>query len=285
VSVEEQFYTTLIERLARSSSRAILGLRGFRNAALREYLQGCFEQPPGARDALLAEPVFEATFGWMPGDSTMAELKGRLLHGELVRALAQSVQQDLSEDYTFPETRIPYAHQLEAWRALIGQDDCRSVLVTSGTGSGKTECFLVPILNDLARELVEKQDGGRCGVRAIFLYPLNALIKSQKERLQAWSEPFGGKIRFCLYNGDTPDQAKTPWRCEAADRRTLRADPPQVLVTNPTMLEYMLVRAEDRPILAEAMPELLAEFRHFEHVKLVFPRASAHCRDLCHVGR
>lgn len=57
--------------------------------------------------------------------------------------------------------------------------------MTSGTGSGKTECFMVPVLEDLYRELHENGNNPLIGVRALFLYPLNALINSQRERLDA----------------------------------------------------------------------------------------------------
>ena len=86
-----------------------------------------------------------------------------------------------------------------------------------------------------------------------MLYPLNALIESQKERFSEWIAPFGGRIRFGLYNGDTPssardaDRRRTPE--QVIDRAVLRANPPPILVTNPTMLEYMLVRDQDAPIL------------------------------------
>jgi hypothetical protein len=139
---------------------------------------------------------------------------------------------------------------------LIEGKPPRSVLVSSGTGSGKTECFLIPILSDLAHEIDQRQGAPLTGVRAVFLYPLNALIKSQKDRLVAWSEPFEGRIRFCLYNGDTPEQGKSEWASEVADRRTLRGNPPPILVTNATMLEYLLVRHEDRPILTQSQGAL-----------------------------
>ena len=70
---------------------------------------------------------------------------------------------------------------------------------TSGTGSGKTECFVVPVLNDLVRES-QQQKQLLVGVHALFLYPLNALINSQRDRLRAWTHDFGHQIRFCLYN-------------------------------------------------------------------------------------
>jgi DEAD/DEAH box helicase domain-containing protein len=147
--------------------------------------------------------------------------------------------------------RYPYQLQIEAWQALIQAQPPRSVLVSSGTGSGKTECFLVPILHDLATELDTRQSG-LTGVRALFLYPLNALIKSQRDRLTVWPEPFGGRIRYCLYNGETPREGKATCASEVGDRKRLWANPPPILVTNATMLEYMLVRTDDQPILAQS---------------------------------
>ena len=250
----EGFFSSLAAQLNRGATRAALGLLGFRNDALREHMRDLFQNVPGIGHSFLADLVFEATFGWRPAEFTLGGLSGKLLHPDLVNALREPPK-DLSE-YAFPARRRPYLHQLQAWRALIDESPARSVMVTSGTGSGKTECFLVPILNDLATEL-DSKPGPLVGVRALFLYPLNALIKSQRDRLTAWSEPFNGRIRFCLYNGDTPGESKKPgWKSEVADRRTLRATPPPILVTNATMLEYMLVRRDDRPILAQSQGRL-----------------------------
>ncbi len=251
-------YGEIIQHLQRSATRAILGLQGVRNEALREYLQDIYQRFPGKPGSLLADPVFEATFGWKEADVDMAGLSGDLLHPSLVQALA-SPPRALEEEYAFPLNRRPYRHQLEAWRALIEGKPPRSVLVSSGTGSGKTECFLIPILDDLARA----SDGGKrrlTGVQALFLYPLNALIKSQKDRLAAWTEPFGGTLRWCLYNRDTqehaPPQRQQEFRSEVKGRDVLRADPPPILVTNATMLEYMLVRRVDRPIIDQSQGKL-----------------------------
>src|SRR5690625_7588756 len=82
-------------------------------------------------------------------------------------------------------------------------------MVTSGNGSGKTECFLLPILEDLYQEYQANGKQPLVGVRAIFLYPLNALINSQQERLQAWTQPFGQGIRYCLYNGENDARQAT----------------------------------------------------------------------------
>lgn len=245
-------FTSLAEQLNRDATRAALGLLSFRSDALREHLRDVFQSDPGMGDAFLADPVFEATFGWRTAKDNFEALSDKLLHPDVVKALRKPAK-EFSEEYTFSEK--PYQHQLEAWQALIKQEPPRSVLVASGTGSGKTECFLVPILHDLASEL-DRRKSGLVGVRALFLYPLNALIKSQRDRLTAWAEPFGGRIRYCLYNGDTPNEGKPQRRSEVCDRKTLRADPPPILVTNATMLEYMLVRAEDQPILAQSQGKL-----------------------------
>jgi DEAD/DEAH box helicase domain-containing protein len=103
------------------------------------------------------------------------------------------------------------------------------VLVTTGTGSGKTECFLFPILSDFVAQ-AQRQREPLEGVQAIMLYPLNALIESQRERLSAWTQPFGGRLRYCLYNGDLPQAAKESERRrtpeQVIDRERLRASPP-----------------------------------------------------------
>ncbi len=94
-------------------------------------------------------------------------------------------------------------------------------------------------------------------MRALFLYPLNALINSQRDRLRAWTHGFDDRLRFALYNGATPEndvrsdeQAKTP--SEVRSRAALRRSPPPLLVTNATMLEYMMVRSQDAPIVQKS---------------------------------
>ena len=73
----------------------------------------------------------------------------------------------------------------------------KTIVVTSGTGSGKTECFMIPVLQDIANR--NEKD---C-VQAIFLYPLNALMKSQQKRIHAWCNALPNKITYAIYNGDT----------------------------------------------------------------------------------
>lgn len=249
------FFQSLIGELGDRSSSALLGALSPVSAPLRAHLRTTVGAAPGEAASFLADPVFEAIFDWKTSDQAMEQLANAgLLSVRLVDAMATPSTDAELHEYIFPRDRKPFLHQEAAWRYLRHEDP-QSVLITSGTGSGKTECFLVPILDQLARE--QKRLGRLRGVRALFLYPLNALINSQRDRLRAWSEPFGGDVRFCLYKGDTPDtlpmhELRTSGREEVRDRKTLRADTPPILVTNSTMLEYMLIRAEDRPIIAQS---------------------------------
>ncbi|MBP1884883.1 DEAD/DEAH box helicase [Sinorhizobium mexicanum] len=238
-------FDRMIERLPKQAAEAVIGMLRPKSRTLARYLREQWGAPAGAPESLIAEPFIEGAFPWLPLPGGWSGLKPGLLDPRTI---------DVLRSVSFP----PYAHQALAWEHLVA-DRPRSVIVSSGTGSGKTECFLVPILD----RLVRLSDGGRRplkGVRALMLYPLNALISSQEERLEKWFEPFGGALRYCLYNGETPNaaradtRARKPWR--VGDRAALRASPPPVLVTNATMLEYMLIRQNDAPILAASQGKL-----------------------------
>lgn len=250
------FFSSLLPALANRTKHATISKLGFSNQPLRKHLMEVFDRPHGQDGSFLGEPVFEATFGWQQSGATLGLLAPKLLHPEVVAALDKPWG-DSAKDYRLPRDARPYTHQLEAWQALLGPGH-RSVVVTSGTGSGKTECFMVPVLSHLAQ--ARASEGVVEGVRALFLYPLNALIQSQRDRLRAWTGGFNGDIRFCLYNGMTPDEAPADRSRDAPnevhDRATLRRTPPAILVTNPTMLEYMLVRAQDAPILEHSKGKL-----------------------------
>jgi DEAD/DEAH box helicase domain-containing protein len=256
--IAPSYFSLLLPELATRAARATVNRLGFSNPALRQYLSERFSVGLGEPGCFVGTPVFEATFGWHPAQQTLTSLSPGLLTPRLLDAL-DAPAGDHGSSYRFARNAKPYRHQLEAWE-ILSRSQPQSVIVTSGTGSGKTECFMVPILNQLARE-TELNPGAIEGVRALFLYPLNALIQSQQERLHAWTGPFGGSIRFCLYNGQTeekpgPSHLTNKRPNQVLDRQTLRASPPPILVTNATMLEYMLVRSQDAPILEKSKGKL-----------------------------
>lgn len=236
----------LLSRLPSEAADAVVGMARPKSTDLARHIRDRLGAPTGERDSFLSEPYLEGAFPWLSVEDGWDGVDPRLLHPQTLDTLRQVSP--------FP----PYAHQVEAWSKLCTEVPA-SVIVSSGTGSGKTECFLTPILD----RLIRRSDGGRkrlTGVRALMLYPLNALISSQEERLAKWFAPFGGALRYCLYNGETPEEARSararaePWK--VADRKTLRNDPPPVLVTNITMLEYMLIRQKDSPILSRSAETL-----------------------------
>lgn len=236
-----------LSRLRHRMAEAVIAQSGLRHPVLAAYLRQTLTDPRH-EGTLIPPPVLEGAFPFVVSDETLGELSGRLLHERTVSALAGD---DSGEGYSFPRTRKPYRHQIDAWKVL-GASEPRSAIVSAGTGSGKTECFLVPLLDSLYRRREQVS-----GVEAIMIYPLNALIASQQERLDAWTKPASGAIRYCLYNGNLREKLKANERREAlgrnpqnvSDRHALRDDPPPLLVTNLTMLEYMLVRPQDEPIL------------------------------------
>ncbi len=202
-------------------------------------------------EPLLAKPVFQSIFPWESGNETFEEHASRLhiLDADFVNALSAA-----DKGYAFPLDRHPYKHQTRSWKGMLSPKK-KTIVVTSGTGSGKTECFMIPVLQDIYRRR-EKN----C-VQAIFLYPLNALMKSQQQRIDAWCRSLPEKVTYAIYNGDTEKNNLPAAKTEAAypqliTRPQIRQTPPQILFTNPTMLNYMLVRKDDRTILEQSQGKL-----------------------------
>ncbi|WP_029134079.1 DEAD/DEAH box helicase [Sedimenticola selenatireducens] len=244
------YFKDLVEQSLSRAREATLSVLGISNAGLRGHLSAQMSDELGKEGCFLAPPVFEHTFGWHQSDELFGSLAGGLLSKGLISALANA------DNYKFTSDIHPYIHQVKAWRTLLDEKP-KSTVITTGTGSGKTECFMVPILDDLIREY-EQIQSPLIGVRALFLYPLNALINSQQERLDAWTKRFGDGVRFCLYNGKTEEREskvrKQQKTCpnQILSRELLRAEPAPILMTNATMLEYMLVRQVDSPIIQKS---------------------------------
>ncbi|GAA3809743.1 DEAD/DEAH box helicase [Cellulomonas soli] len=144
----------------------------------------------------------------------------------------------------------PYGHQAEAFARLAsirdGVDRRPSpTLVTTGTGSGKTEAFLFPILDHVRR--ARRQ--GVQGTKALLLYPMNALANDQAQRLAriltTHAELSG--ITAALYVGEK-GKPRTRVTAEGliTDRAVIRDDPPDILLTNYKMLDQLLLRQEDQ---------------------------------------
>lgn len=137
----------------------------------------------------------------------------------------------------------PYRHQLRAFQRLTGPNP-RSTLVATGTGSGKTECFSLPIFDYCAGRTEQ-------GVKAIIVYPMNALATDQARRFARviHDQPgLKGRISVGLYVGDAEE---SPQKTMSQDgvitcKDTLRDYPPDILLTNYKMLDFLLMRPRDQ---------------------------------------
>jgi ATP-dependent helicase YprA (DUF1998 family)/rubrerythrin len=192
----------------------------------------------------------------------------------------------------FNPTRSLYQHQEQAIRTVVGEK--QNIVVATGTGSGKTECFLIPMLDCLLKEHAP-------GVQALILYPMNALVNDQVKRLRqllCQQSDDQEQIRFGFYTSRTqtePEQALSALKEElkatereellkllsesqrermgrrrlddlveavvervqevqAISRKEIWEKPPQILVTNYSMLEHMLIRPTEREKIFESSP-------------------------------
>lgn len=145
----------------------------------------------------------------------------------------------------FPDVPLgfpPHKHQDIAFQRL--GVDFKSTLIATGTGSGKTECFQIPILNYCY------QNRHQQGIKAILIYPMNALATDQAKRLAEaiFANPnLKGKVTAGLYVGDQEEKPTTFMgeKHLISDKETLRDNPPDILLTNYKMLDFLLIRAKD----------------------------------------
>ncbi|OPC84542.1 hypothetical protein B4N89_29710 [Embleya scabrispora] len=152
----------------------------------------------------------------------------------------------------WPGDQWPYAHQAEAFARLTTKDGHvpQPTLVTTGTGSGKTEAFLTPVLDHCRRARV----AGRPGIKAILMYPMNALAGDQADRLGRLLEDSRlAEVTAGLYIGEAKaSRTASPYGRVMVDRAEIRRNPPDILITNYKMLDLLLQRQQDAPLWRDA---------------------------------
>ncbi len=180
------------------------------------YGQGAFWQPP----LLQINPRFKA--------------------GRAIDELVATGVLHAGSGRVFRRDGVPYVLHCHQEQALRLAQAGRSYVVTTGTGSGKSMTYFLPIVDALCR----RPAPGR--IRAIIVYPMNALVNSQVATLQELVAacPGGAPFRFGAYTG----------QADVAERKALAEQPPDILLTNFMMLEMMLTRrnATDQVLLAAA---------------------------------
>jgi len=205
-------------------------------------LQRQFDETLRIPGKFVKGPILEATPPFEAGSTIEALIQEGMLSPRF-RALRSE---------KLPLDRPLYQHQEETIRKAVLHD--RNIVVATGTGSGKTEAFLVPILNHLFQEDASGELGP--GVRALLLYPMNALANDQMGRMRDLLKNYA-RITFGRYTGETERREREavkkyrkifqrdPYPNELVSREQMWKAPPHVLLTNYAMLEYLLLRPDD----------------------------------------
>lgn len=157
----------------------------------------------------------------------------------------------------------PFRHQLEAFKRLSSQDghEPEPTILTTGTGSGKTESFLFPLLDYCYKNQYRR------GIKAIIMYPMNALATDQAKRLAEaidQNEELKGTVTAGLFIGEGQGKNRRVRRTTMGpqniieDREVILKSPPDILLTNFKMLDFALIRGSFQSLWAgnHANPEL-----------------------------
>jgi len=252
--------------------RYLLTAYPLRDRHLRYGLKKLLEQ----QGNIWQEPYLEGSQPYRSTTTVAKLVTNGVLHPEM-------------ENIFTPSDRALYEHQEKAVKAVI--QDRSNIVVATGTGSGKTECFLLPMFDTLLRE---EENLFIPGVRVVILYPMNALVNDQVKRLRKLlCKQKNSKIRFGFYTSRTetderkaremlaeelsayedkeldelfskgnriPDNRdgkvaaaiENVLRIQSVSREEIQEEPPHILVTNYSMLEHMLIRPTERKKVFEA---------------------------------
>lgn len=243
---------------------------------LVEICRAIWSGPPET-GGLLSDLWVEGAFPARSSGETLADLVEHTLFDPWLC-------QHLDKCGAVPQARPLYLHQRDAIlkaQANYAGDAKPGLVITAGTGAGKTESFLLPILNDL----IQHQDKTEAGVKCLILYPMNALVNDQVDRLYDWLK---GQDWLTLFHftGETPEDKRQAdlegmqtWepcrmrtRAEARGLEThsgrkihddeARGPVPDILITNYSMLEYMLCRPQDAVFFGKALRAVVLDEAH-----------------------
>lgn len=229
-----------------------------RDESLARAMRQIWSGPPET-GGLGSDLWVEGAFPSIPAAETMERLVSR-------NVVHKGLAKQLDKTGAFPLGLRPYQHQLESIEcaARRSDDDNRrpGIVVTAGTGAGKTESFLIPMLN----ELWDSPGRHGEGMSSLILYPMNALVNDQVGRLDKWLRG-QSRLSFFHFTSETPENSKTAdnrkippaTACRFRTRQQARGwedakgkvlpngngPNPDIVVTNYSMLEYMLCRPQD----------------------------------------
>ena len=214
---------------------------------------------PGAQGGLVSELWIQGAFPSKPSQDSLESLASE---GLFPRDLCKY----LDSTGKFPAKRPLFAHQADAFRhaAKPQSREKPSLVITAGTGAGKTEAFLLPILAGLWRQArAANEEGMRC----LILYPMNALVTDQVTRLYELLKD-QNKLSLFHFTSETPETDRNvkpaeEWNpCRRRSRQAARVSIPDIVITNYSMLEYMLCRPQDQGFFGPALRYVVLDEAH-----------------------
>ncbi len=184
---------------------------------------------------LWPDPLIQLNPSFEPSETIDELVDSEILHEECRQIFrAGKSKTDIHEQ---GKTLRLHKHQADAIK--IARQGHNYVL-TTGTGSGKSLSYIIPIVDSVLR------NGSGQGIKAIIVYPMNALANSQEgelEKFLCYGYPDGqGPVTFARYTGQEKDER----------RQEIIANPPDILITNYVMLELLLTRPQEKPLINAA---------------------------------
>jgi DEAD/DEAH box helicase domain-containing protein len=221
---------------------------------------------------------------WVEGSFPPQESKYTLEGLSVENIFPPDLCEHLDKKGVFPKKRYLYSHQAESLRIIQGfkTRNKPSLVITAPTGAGKTESFLLPVISELWSQPTRKTNGG---MRCLILYPMNALVADQVERIYEWLKGGDHPLSVFHFTSETPNdyyaanrQGEPKWEgCRKRTRQEARGrenelghkldssnytSVPDIVITNYSMLEYMLCRPQDACFFGPDLQAIVLDEAH-----------------------
>ena len=219
----------LRDKVIQDYSNYVQSFLKIRDPKIREQVDAYLEE-----GRLWPEPLVQLSPSYEPGPTVEELASDGILHPLCAKIFRQKGRDEKTHSLQL------YRHQ---YNAILAAQKQEPYVLTTGTGSGKSLTYFIPIVDWILRNHPEKGE-----VRAMVVYPLNALINSQ---IQALEQFFGNipeevRLRFASYTGQDRAQRK----------EEIQSKPPHIFLTNYVMLELMLTRPSERRFVERNLSDI-----------------------------
>jgi len=225
----------IADHLQKTYKKFVKTFQKFQNPDIQEWVNQQMER----KDLLYKDPLIELEFQFEKGKPLQKYVKEGIFDPKI------------QEIYNIE----PYKHQSDSLDKVCIEN--KNIMVSTGTASGKSMCFWIPIVNTC----LKMKEQGLNGIKAIVIFPMNALANSQFYGLVKTLH--GSGLKVGRYTGDTPhpkeeglkllkkNYDREPYDSEYVSREEIKENPPDILITNYVMLDLILMRFDDRYLFPE----------------------------------